>query len=96
MTLEEFKKFNKEIGNYWFADDTDYFLASKVHSFCESTGYFISSEQGPGRTITRRYTIRRADFQTGRVKTIVEFQAYASITEVTIAMLEAKSKREGD
>ena len=79
MTLTEFMRLNKQIGNHWFSPDTLAFFESHVHDFDESSGVFITSECGPFGKGPRAYTIRKADFQTGRVSTVGKFQEYATL-----------------
>lgn len=79
MTLDEFKEFNKSIGNHWFSDDTMSFFKSKIHDFDESSGMFITSEQGPDDI--RGFSIRKADFQTGRVSTVGKFMEYKNLLQ---------------
>jgi len=79
MTLKEFMRMNKQIGNHWFSPDTMSFFESNVHDFDESSGVFITSECGPFGKGPRAYTIRKADFQTGRVSTVGKFQEYATL-----------------
>ncbi len=79
MTLKEFMRLNKEVGNHWFSPATLEFFESKVHDFDEDSGIFITSECGPFGKGPRAYTIRKADFQTGRVSTVGKFQEYATL-----------------
>ena len=77
MSQYEFKQLNKAKGFHWFSKATMSFFRSRVSDFDCITGYFISSESGTDNT--RRYTIRRANFETGQVETIGKFQAYGDI-----------------
>lgn len=79
MTLTEFMRFNKQVGNHWFSPSTLAFFQSHVHDFDEDSGVFITSECGPFGKGPRAYTIRKADFQTGRVSTVGKFQEYATL-----------------
>lgn len=81
MTLTEFMRLNKQVGNYWFSPDTLAFFESHVHDFDESSGVFITSECGPFGKGPRAYTIRRADFETGKVSNIGKFQEFATLTQ---------------
>lgn len=80
MSFEDFKRLNRSIGNFWFDESTMRFFSSRIVDWCSLTGYFISSERGPHRTNARKYTIRHADFKTGRVRTVGEFQQYATLS----------------
>jgi hypothetical protein len=77
MSQYEFEQLNKAKGFHWFSKDIMRFFRSRVSNFDRITGYFITSEQATGHD--RRYTIRQANFETGQVETIGEFQAYADI-----------------
>lgn len=79
MSLEEFKKLNKEIGNHWFSVGAMHFFDSKIHDFDEDTGVFITSEDSHIGASVRKFTLRHADFQTGRVKTLSVFQEFDSL-----------------
>lgn len=85
MTLEEFKTFSKQIGNYWFSAETLSFFESRIHDFDEDNGLFISSECGPFGHGPRMFTLRKADFQTGRVSTVGEFQKFKTLSEARTA-----------
>ncbi len=85
MTFEEFKKANKLAGNYWFSPDTMDFFQSKIHEFDEDSGVFITSECGPFGKGPRAYTIRKANFQTGRVSTVGGFQAFDTLSSAKTA-----------
>ena len=86
MSLEEFKKLNKEIGNHWFSVGAMHFFDSKIHDFDEDNGIFITSECGPFGKGPRAYTIRKADFESGRVSTMGEFQKFATLSEARTKM----------
>jgi hypothetical protein len=80
MSIEEFIALNKKIGNHWFSEGAMSFFGSKFHDWDSSSGYFIS-EQGPSSSDPRMFTIRKADFQTGRVSTFSSFQEFKTISE---------------
>lgn len=83
MRLDEFKALNKAKGYYWFSKDTMRFFKSRVVSFDIVTGYFISSERNGD--LPRCYTIRKANFETGNVESVSEFQAYPTLQRVKTA-----------
>jgi hypothetical protein len=83
MRLEEFKELNKSIGNYWFSPDSMRFFKSRILDWDIITGYFITSEKGPSNV--RRYSIRRANFETGTVSTVSEFQEYPTLQRARTA-----------
>lgn len=77
MTLNEFKRLNKEKGFHWFDADTMRFFNSRISNWDATTGLFITSEQNHG--CPRLYTIRLANFNTGKVETCGEFQQYKTL-----------------
>ncbi len=90
MTLLEFKKLNKSIGNHWFDDGAMQFFKSKIEHWDGATGMFITSEQDGDRD--RKYTIRRANFETGRVKTVGAFQKFNTLDDAIEGLLTAYEK----
>lgn len=78
MRLEEFIALNKSKGKHWFNKDTMRFFRSRVTNWDFISGYFITSERREWNT-PRCYTIRKADFETGDVATVSEFQEYAHL-----------------
>ncbi len=79
MTLLEFKKLNKSIGNHWFDNGAMEFFNSAIEHWDADTGLFITSDKMGDRE--RKFSIRRANFETGRVKTVGEFQEYDTLAE---------------
>lgn len=88
MHLYEFKQLNKSRGYHWFDADTVRFFRSRISNFDVISGLFISSEQRLGDC--RAYTLRRADFATGQVETIGEFQQYKSLAAAKTALRKAQ------
>jgi hypothetical protein len=88
MSLTEFKQLNRARGFHWFEQATLRFFRSRVSNFDCISGLFISSERGPNGV--RAYTLRRADFETGNVKTEGEFQAYSSLARAKTALRNAQ------
>ena len=74
MRQYEFEQLNRDKGFCWFRKDTMRFWKTRVLTWDCVSGYFITSERG--LNASRMYTIRQADFETGQVNTIGEFQAY--------------------
>lgn len=89
MTYEAFVRFNEEQGLHWFKPDTMRFFDSKIHDWDVKTGFFISSEKGPVETSKRKFTIRRANFETGSVSTFSSFQAYSTLYQAQRALEDA-------
>jgi hypothetical protein len=77
MQLEQFKALNAAKGKYWFSPDTMDFFGTRIHDWDGNTGLFITSEQPPHGD--RRYSIRKADFETGDVATVGGFCAYKTL-----------------
>lgn len=88
MTLEEFKRLNKENGLHWFDQGTLKFWASRIPHW-DTSGYFISREKsGFGDDRNFMYTIRKANFVTGNVTTVGEFLAYKTLHRAKSALNE--------
>jgi hypothetical protein len=85
MTLQEFKKLNKNSGQHWFNEDTMGFFRSVIETFNETTGYFVTSEKFMEK---RFYSARKANFETGRVKTVGPFNEFRSIEEALEYIIE--------
>ena len=78
MDLEQFKNLNKKNGYFFFSSGAMKFFKSNILDFDEKTGFFITSEKGPG--MAREYKIRLADFESGNVKTIRTCLPFISIS----------------
>lgn len=78
MTFEAFKAKNKFSGNHWFSPDTMKWWRSRIAYFDCITGYFISSEKRGFDDLRRAFTVRKADFETGKVETVSKFQEFKS------------------
>jgi hypothetical protein len=85
--LSEFIQLSKSKGQHWFDADTMRFFKTRVcrSSYDCISGLFITSERGP-LGAERRYSIRKADFETGKVSTVGEFQAYATLKQAKGAL----------
>jgi hypothetical protein len=83
MRLYEFIELSKASGNHFFDKDTMRFFRSRILDYDPITGYFITSEKGPSNS--RAYTLRKADFSSGDVDTIGQFQEYSTITRARTA-----------
>lgn len=79
-TIEDIKKANASLGNYFFSPSTMRFFGSRVGrnlwQLPDGSALFVTSEQFSNDT-PRRYTIRIAR-PTGEVHDWSEFQEYAS------------------
>lgn len=85
MNKDQFIRLNKEKGFHWFDKATIRFFKSRVMSWDNVTGYFISSERHSFDT-SRCYTIRKADFNTGQVETVGEYGEYPTLTRAKTAL----------
>lgn len=94
MSLRAFQDLNRHMGLHWFDSPTMRFFGSRLSNWEHDTGYFISSEKGPRGK--RRYTIRKAIFETGMVCNIGEFQQYPSLYMAKIALAEILRKERNE
>jgi len=74
-TLAQFKALNKKKGLHWFSKDTIEFWATKIETPLINGRFFITSENDFSG-LKRLFTVRQADWETGQVETIGEFQAH--------------------
>lgn len=89
MRLNEFKALNKAMGYYWFSPDTMRFFKTRISNWDAISGLFITSEQPPHGP--RVYSVRKADFITGRVVSIGQFRAYKSLKTAKTGLKRARS-----
>jgi hypothetical protein len=87
----EFRALNASKGFHWFSPDAMRFFKTRIlhKTWDVISGYFITSETGPCGG-ERRYTLRRANAETGNVNTIGEFQAYSTIAQAKGALRRAQ------
>lgn len=87
ITIDEAKRINKEKGFHFFDRDTMRFFNSRIEKDALQFGqlidnkYFVTSEQfvpSHGKPDKRKYTVRKYYPDTGNVKTIGEFQEFAT------------------
>ena len=76
---DEFKYKHERAGKYFFSPSWMAFFKSKVLDWRPFTGFFITSESGTFGKEPKRYTIRKADFDTFDVDTIGEFQEFETL-----------------
>ncbi len=92
MTLNEFKELNKSKGFHWFSKGTMRYFKSRISNWDSVTGYFITSEHGPGNASEtffngpRKFSIRKANFDNGNVDTIGQFQQYNTLGAAKTAL----------
>lgn len=87
LSLQEFQELNNTVGCNWFKPDTIKFFKSKVTTWFKD-GWFITSEVNPSKI--KRYTIRKANFETGRVSTVGEFHSYNTEASALKALEKAR------
>jgi hypothetical protein len=99
VTIDDIKLSNQQHGYHFFSADTLRFFSSRIgQDAYEGPGgvYFTTSEQfrpSGGAPFRRRYTVRRFDPATGRVKTVGDHQQYASSSAARMAA--ARCARDG-
>ncbi len=99
MTLNEFMRLNKQVGNHWFSPDTLAFFESHVHDFDESSGVFITSECGPWWVVStpspgiesESGQLVIDDFGFDETNEIVNSYLVAAATEMFEALLSASA-----
>ena len=77
---------NLDIGEHWFSPTAMKFFDTRLEAnpvFNGNVWYFITSETGPGAD-KHRFSIR-AEYR-GRIITIGDFRAYATLKEATEAL----------
>ena len=57
-TMEDIKRANVDIGDFWFSPSTMSFFASKIEPGLMFGRFFVTSEKGP--TMPRLWSVRRA------------------------------------
>ena len=98
MTLKQFKALNKRAGLHWFDKETLRFFSSTVMDWDSVSGVFLTRERtGFDREAPLAYTIRLADFKTGRVSTLSKFNEFNNYeTAVQAFYAELSRRRRGD
>ena len=82
MPMTAVRQYVSASGSHWFDRGTMRFFQSRVGMYAYQDAqysdvvYFVSSERGPGGV--RRYSVRRANIETGTVETVGDFQAYSA------------------
>ena len=87
ISMHDIRRAAERSGSHWFDPSTMRFFRSRlaqvgyVSEKESNVAFFVSSEQYravSGGLLPRRYSVRRVDLTTGRVRTVGEFQAFAS------------------
>ena len=92
IPIEQVRRAHEEIYHgYWFTAGAKRFFDSRWSETATLIGtkaFFVSSDQfhDRGHSDPRRYTIRLCDMATGDIRTVGEFQAYASGREAQAAI----------
>ena len=99
-TLQEFIKKHEDAGYYWFSAGAKRFFSSRILAATWTPSYdgrgawFVTSEQfrpSQGDPHPRRYSVRWADFQSAKVDTVGEFQAYRTARDAKRAIKESQN-----
>jgi hypothetical protein len=72
-TIDDFIRLHQKKGCHWFDKETIRFFKSNYGPLY-SQKYFISSEKGPYSN--RKWTIRKINWNNGKVDTVGEFQKF--------------------
>jgi len=89
MTLTEFKKLNKDSGRCWFDTETMRHFSTEIEFWDAAGGFFVTSEKF-NRMDPKTYTVRMADFNSGRVQTVGEFRQENSLQDAVNRIIEFK------
>lgn len=80
ISIKDLKQLNDEHGMTWFRKkELEFFDTTlpKIARIHEDKAYFVSGERE--QLQLRRYTIRYADLETGKIHTIHDFMKYGSL-----------------
>lgn len=77
MTLLQFTQLAKKSGEKFFSRNEMKYWKRRIHEYDVYTGLFISSECEGIKDTFRRYSLRRADFKTGKVLSVSEPMQFA-------------------
>lgn len=94
ISINQIKHLNASKGHFYFSPDTMRFFHSRTDQTAvvvDGVAYFITSEQRECDT-PRKYTIRKANLETGDIATVGEFHCYATHREAKVALKEILSK----
>ena len=90
ISISQIKHLNADKGMFFFSKDTIRFFHSRTDKTAiaiDDVAYFITSEQREYDT-PRKYTIRKANMETGNITTVGEFQKYPTRAEAKEALTE--------
>jgi len=94
ISIDQIKHLNAAKGKFFFSPDTIRFFHSRTDqtaTIVNGVAYFITSEQREHDT-PRKYTIRKANLETGDISTVGEFQSYETHAEARRALRESLTK----
>lgn len=92
VDIRDIERLNAQKGKHWFEADALRFFRSRYADSAtikDGGAYFTSSEKGPG--MSRRYSVRRMDMETGSVDSVGGFEAYDTLARAKAALKEAVS-----
>jgi len=90
ISINQIKELNKTKGFFFFSPDTIRFFNSRTDQTAivvNHIAYFITSEQREHDT-PRKYTIRKANLDTGNIETIGEFHSFDTHRDAKKALME--------
>ena len=94
QTIAQIKALNRSRGGHFFDPETLRFFNSVIYPNVR-TGrngwFFVTGERPPGRPT--RYTVRKC-LQSGKIKTVGDFQQYASFEGALSAAIEAAKQED--
>ena len=81
-TMDDVKRFNQEVGNYWFTPETMKFFDSCIESelYRTSLGYFFITSEQAFESHSRFFTVRQVQ-ESGSIKTVGSFQQFKIFEE---------------
>lgn len=88
ISINQIKYLNKQKGHFFFSADTMRFFHSRVGQTAyavNGVAFFVTSEQREYDT-PRKYTVRKANLESGNVCTVGEFQAYDTNAQAMSAL----------
>ena len=96
ISINQIKYLNKKKGQYFFSPDTMRFFHSRVGQTAyaiNGVAFFVTSEQREYDT-PRKYTVRKADLESGDICTVGEFHFYDTNAQAMSALKELYSEQE--
>jgi hypothetical protein len=85
MTTDEFKTYHQSKGGRFFEPEAVKLTRSQVVFWDGDTGTFVTGETHEG---FRRYTLRLADFTTGRVITLGRYHNFLTVRSALLQLTD--------